>query len=92
MQKNYDTPKRFDIENSIYDAALLENVSTGKIHWHSHFLLSVFKRSSGVQVLNNTEYPFEKGTAILMGPFDFHYNKIEGDETFDVYSIKFSYV
>lgn len=91
MQKNYDTPKRFDIENSIYDAALLENVSTGKIHWHSHFLLSVFKRSSGVQVLNNTEYPFEKGTAILMGPFDFHYNKIDGDETFDAYSIKFSH-
>ena len=91
MNKSYDTPKRFDIENSIYDAELLENISTGKTHWHSHFLLSVFKRNRGVQVLNNTEYPFEPGTAILMGPFDFHYNKIDGEETFDVYSIKFSH-
>ncbi len=91
MYKNDDTPKRFDIENSIYDAELLENIGTGKIHWHSHFLLSVFKRNSGVQVLNNTEYSFEPGTAILMGPFDFHYNKIEGGDTFDVYSIKFSH-
>ncbi len=91
MIRTYDTPKRFDIENSVYDAELLKNVTTGKTHWHSHFLLSVFKRNSGIQMLNNVQYPFEPGTAILMGPFDFHYNAISVDSTFDVYSIKFSH-
>ena len=37
MYKKDDTPKRFDIENSIYDAKLLENVGTGKIHWHGSY-------------------------------------------------------
>jgi len=91
MNKQYDTPKRYDIINSKYDAKLLENTSSGKIHWHSHFLLSVFKRNTGIQVLNNTEYTFEPGTAILMGPFDFHYNIMKGDKTFDAYSVKFAH-
>lgn len=91
MYKNQDIPKRFDIENCMFEAELLKNVKTGKPHWHSHFLIALFKRNEGVQVLNNTEYHFEPGVAILMGPFDFHYNKIEGDETFDAYSIKFSH-
>ena len=89
--KSNDIPKRFDIKNSIYDAEFLENASSGKTHWHSHFLLSLFKRNSGIQVLNDTEYSFEPGTAILMGPFDFHYNKMPVGETFDAYSVKFAH-
>ena len=90
MKRN-DIPKRFDIKNSIYDAEFLKNASSGKTHWHSHFLLSLFKRNSGIQVLNDTEYSFEPGTAILMGPFDFHYNKMPVGETFDAYSVKFAH-
>ena len=92
MYKQYDTPKRYNIENSIYDAELLKNITTGKPHWHSHFLLSIFKRNSGTQVLNNKEYSFKPGVATLIGPFDFHYNIIKDEESFDVYSIKFSHV
>ena len=91
MGKSYGTSKRFDIEDTDYDAELLRDVTTGKLHWHSHFLLSLFKRGHGVQMLNHTPYPFSPGTVILMGPFDFHYNTIEEGETFDVYSIKFSH-
>lgn len=89
--KSNEIPKRFDIKNSKYDAELMENASSGEIHWHSHFLLSVFKRNTGIQVLNNKEYVFEPGTAILMGPFDFHYNIMNNDETFDAYSVKFAH-
>lgn len=91
MKKAVFTPTRFDISDTYYDAKLLKNVSTGNIHWHSHFLISIFKRGSGTQFLNNIEHKFEPGTAIIMGPFDFHYNKIEKTETFDTYSIKFTY-
>ena len=91
MKKTNYTPTRFDIDNTYYDAKLLKNVSTGNIHWHSHFLISIFTRNNGTQFLNNIEYKFEPGTAIIMGPFDFHYNKINGDETFDAYSIKFTH-
>ena len=86
-----NTPKRFDIKNSIYDAEFLENVKSGSIHWHSHFVLSVFVRNSGIHMLNGREYDFEPGTVILIGPFDFHYNMVENDETFDAYSIKFAH-
>ena len=84
-------PKRFDLDENYYDAKLLENVGSGKIHWHSHFLISLFKRNSGIQHLNNVEYKFSPGTAILLGPFDFHYNEVKNEKTFDAYSIKFTH-
>ena len=89
MKKNKILPTRFSIENTNYDADVLENLSTGKIHWHSHFLISIFIRGTGIQHLNNSEYKFHPGTAVLLGPFDFHYNETE--ETFDAYSIKFTH-
>lgn len=91
MKSSTNTPTRYNIDNTYFDARLLKDVSTGKIHWHSHFLISVFTKNEGIQHLNNVEYHFESGTAIMMGPFDFHYNEVKENETFDAYSIKFSY-
>ncbi len=91
MKRQSFLPKQFDIEDKFYDAELLKNVKTGMMHCHSHFLISVFKRNQGTQYLNNLECKFEPGTAIILSPFDFHYNEVYENESFDAYSIKFTH-
>ena len=58
--KNTGIPKRFDIKNSKFDCALLENVSLDKIHWHSHYRISTF--SYTISGNNKPKPTFPMGT------------------------------
>ena len=91
MKKQSFLPKEFDIEGKFYDAELLKNITTGMMYCHSHFLISIFKRNHGTQYLNNTECKFEPGSAIISSPFDFNYNEVYDNESFDAYRIKFTH-
>lgn len=83
-------PKRWHIDESIYDAYTIDCLTMVETHWHSHFLLNLFTDGDGIQEINGKSYPIHKGSIIILSPMDFHRNIIEGDEKVSVCAVKFS--
>lgn len=83
-------PKRWHIDESIYDAYTVECLTMVETHWHSHFLLNLFTGGEGVQEINGKSYPIHKGSIIILSPLDFHRNIIGDEEKVSVCAVKFS--
>ncbi len=83
-------PKRWHIDESIYDAYTIECLTMVETHWHSHFLLNLFTGGEGLQEINGKEYPIHKGSIIILSPLDFHRNIIRESEVVSVCAVKFS--
>ncbi|MBQ9785556.1 MAG: AraC family transcriptional regulator [Clostridia bacterium] len=69
-------PKRWHMENALFDAYTVDCHQTLDTHWHSHFLLHLFTDGEGVQEINGNRYPVRRGSMILLSPMDFHRNVI----------------
>lgn len=83
-------PKRWHIDESIFDAYTVECLTMVETHWHSHFLLNLFTGGDGIQEINGKEYPIHKGSIIILSPLDFHRNIIRDGEDVSVCAVKFS--
>ncbi|MBQ9984837.1 MAG: helix-turn-helix transcriptional regulator [Oscillospiraceae bacterium] len=83
-------PKRWHIDESIYDAYTVDCLTMVDTHWHSHFLLNLFTEGEGVQEINGESYPIHSGSIIIISPLDFHRNVIREGEKVSVCAVKFS--
>lgn len=83
-------PKRWHIDESIYDAYTAECLTMVDTHWHSHFLLNLVTEGEGIQEINGVPYPISPGSIILISPVDFHRNIISEGQRVFVDAIKFS--
>ena len=88
MQSNI--PKRWHIDESIYDAYTIDCLTMVDTHWHSHFLLNLFTGGDGIQEINGRKHPIKAGSVIILSPMDFHRNIIRDDDKVSVCAVKFS--
>lgn len=73
-------PKRWEMEEDLFEAYTGTCTQTSDVHWHSHFLLHLITDGCGVQEINNVSHKVQKGTVILLSPTDFHRNVVQKDE------------
>lgn len=86
----HSIPKRWHIHGSMYDAYTVECIKMADTHWHSHYLLNLFIKGEGVQVINGKDYPIHKGSMIIISPLDFHRNIIAENDVVSARAVKFS--
>ena len=83
-------PKRWDMNNALFDAYWTDCTETADTHWHSHFLLCLITGGSGVQEINGKKYPIKRGNVILLSPMDFHRNILNNGEHITFFAVKIS--
>ncbi len=86
----HTTPQQWHMGKRVYDAYRIDDLVTSQMHWHSHFLVSLYTDGEGVQVVNGTEYEICRGCITVLSPLDFHRNIINEEKHASVCTVKFS--
>lgn len=59
------------------------------IHWHEFYEIHFIVDGEGVNLLNGTEYPIQRGSLFLMTPADFHELRPVGANGLTIYNVIF---
>ncbi len=85
-------PTRWNLDDSDFCAAsYYESCENSKIHWHTHYLLTVYTDGQGVLSINGVDRTVSAGDVVILSNTDFHSHKIGEGERLSLYSIKFHY-
>jgi len=84
-------PVRWGMDDPVCDAYRVNNSVSSELHGHSHFLINLIARGTGIQTVNGKDMPFTQGDIFLLSPADFHRNKMEDGHDYDYYGVKFNF-
>ena len=58
------------------------------LHWHDYYEIELCTSGEGIQRINGVDYPFSKGSFILLRPSDFH--EVEVQQSLSYFNASFS--